>query len=122
MGMGADTAQHFFERHPGDSLTPLSRLTCGGIAGITSVTFTYPLDIVRTRLSIQSASFAELGEKPKQLPGMWQTMVSMYRSEGGFRALYRGIVPTVAGVAPYVCVFPLVGGEKGEGEWLLTSW
>jgi solute carrier family 25 phosphate transporter 23/24/25/41 len=91
-----------FERYPGDSLTPLARLTCGGMAGITSVTFTYPLDIVRTRLSIQSASFAELGAKPQRLPGMWQTMVGMYRTEGGFTALYRGIVPTVAGVAPYV--------------------
>ncbi|KAK4140549.1 mitochondrial carrier domain-containing protein [Dichotomopilus funicola] len=94
--------RQFFERHPGDSLTPLSRLTCGGIAGITSVTFTYPLDIVRTRLSIQSASFAELGKRPEKLPGMWQTMISMYKTEGGIRALYRGIVPTVTGVAPYV--------------------
>jgi len=95
--------RNFFERHSGDSLTPLSRLTCGGLAGITSVTFTYPLDIVRTRLSIQSASFAELGDRPKRLPGMWQTMVAMYKTEGGVKALYRGIVPTVAGVAPYVC-------------------
>ncbi|KAL2162445.1 hypothetical protein VTH06DRAFT_7358 [Thermothelomyces fergusii] len=94
--------RHFFERYPGDSLTPISRLTCGGIAGITSVVFTYPLDIVRTRLSIQSASFAELGERPKKLPGMWKTMASMYKTEGGIVALYRGIIPTVAGVAPYV--------------------
>lgn len=94
--------QNFFERYPGDTLTPLARLTCGGIAGITSVTFTYPLDIVRTRLSIQSASFAELGPKTQKLPGMWQTMIMMYKTEGGFAALYRGIVPTVAGVAPYV--------------------
>lgn len=104
-----------FERYPGDSLTPLARLTCGGMAGITSVTFTYPLDIVRTRLSIQSASFAELGAKPKKLPGMWQTMGAMYRTEGGFTALYRGIVPTVAGVAPYVCGYggpPLCDGRR----------
>lgn len=73
------------------------------MAGITSVTFTYPLDIVRTRLSIQSASFVDLGSKPRQLPGMAATMGSMYKNEGGFAALYRGIVPTVAGVAPYVC-------------------
>lgn len=62
------------------------------------------MDIVRTRLSIQSASFAGL-EKAKageKLPGMWPTMVKMYKTEGGFTALYRGIVPTVAGVAPYV--------------------
>jgi solute carrier family 25 (mitochondrial phosphate transporter), member 23/24/25/41 len=68
------------------------------------VTFTYPLDIVRTRLSIQSASFSSLSKADagKKLPGMWQTMTTMYRDEGGFRALYRGIIPTIAGVAPYV--------------------
>jgi solute carrier family 25 (mitochondrial phosphate transporter), member 23/24/25/41 len=84
-------------------LNPVSRLVCGGIAGITSVFFTYPLDIVRTRLSIQSASFTELGTRPDKLPGMWATMVTMYKTEGGIFALYRGILPTVAGVAPYVC-------------------
>lgn len=74
------------------------------MAGITSVTFTYPLDIVRTRLSIQSASFegltkAKAGEK---LPGMGALLKTMYQTEGGIPALYRGIIPTVAGVAPYV--------------------
>ncbi|MCJ1302965.1 hypothetical protein MMC08_005770 [Hypocenomyce scalaris] len=29
-------------------------------------------------------------------------MSTMYKNEGGIRALYRGIIPTVAGVAPYV--------------------
>jgi solute carrier family 25 phosphate transporter 23/24/25/41 len=33
---------------------------------------------------------------------MWTLLANMYRTEGGFPALYRGIVPTVAGVAPYV--------------------
>ncbi|KAL7807254.1 mitochondrial carrier domain-containing protein [Trichoderma gracile] len=94
--------QNIFEPYLGTDLSPFARLACGGLAGITSVVFTYPLDIVRTRLSIQSASFAELGARPDKLPGMWATLVSMYRTEGGWSALYRGIVPTVAGVAPYV--------------------
>ncbi|KAL8744869.1 MAG: hypothetical protein Q9190_002943 [Brigantiaea leucoxantha] len=95
--------KRFVEKTPGADLSPLRRLVCGAAAGITSVTFTYPLDIVRTRLSIQSASFAALGEASrKRLPGMWTTLLSMYRSEGGLLALYRGILPTVAGVAPYV--------------------
>lgn len=97
--------KRFFEAYPGADLknSPGKRLVCGGIAGITSVTFTYPLDIVRTRLSIQSASFSELKEIERtKLPGMWGTMVNMYKTEGGFLALYRGIIPTVAGVAPYV--------------------
>jgi len=93
----------FFETSPGADLGSMRRLVCGGAAGITSVFFTYPLDIVRTRLSIQSASFAALsGSARSKLPGMWQTMKTMYKTEGGIFALYRGIVPTVAGVAPYV--------------------
>lgn len=94
----------FAEPSPNSELSPIRRLLCGAAAGITSVSITYPLDIVRTRLSIQSASFAALGQRDTsgRLPGMFGTMVSIYRTEGGILALYRGIIPTVAGVAPYV--------------------
>ncbi|EAW06257.1 putative mitochondrial carrier protein [Aspergillus clavatus NRRL 1] len=94
----------FAEPSPNAELSPFRRLICGGAAGITSVTITYPLDIVRTRLSIQSASFAALGQRGsfEKLPGMFTTMVLIYKNEGGLVALYRGIVPTIAGVAPYV--------------------
>lgn len=44
-----------------------------------------------------------MGDAPKQkLPGMFSLMVTMTKTEGGWTALYRGILPTVAGVAPYV--------------------
>ncbi|KAJ5473657.1 Mitochondrial carrier protein [Penicillium sp. IBT 31633x] len=93
-----------FVESPEGEMTPMRRLVCGGAAGITSVTITYPLDIVRTRLSIQSASFADLGTRDpgQKLPGMFTTMAMIYKNEGGTKALYRGIAPTVAGVAPYV--------------------
>ena len=93
--------KRFAEETPGADLSPLSRLICGGCAGITSVISTYPLDIIRTRLSIQSASFSGLKREGK-LPGLWETGVMMYKTEGGVMGLYRGIIPTVAGVAPYV--------------------
>ena len=94
----------FAEPSPSGDLSPMRRLVCGGAAGITSVTITYPLDIVRTRLSVQSASFTALGrrEAGEALPGMFRTMVLIYKNEGGVIALYRGIIPTVTGVAPYV--------------------
>ncbi|CZT41543.1 related to mitochondrial carrier protein [Rhynchosporium secalis] len=93
----------FFASSPGVELDSFRRLLCGATAGITSVFCTYPLDIVRTRLSIQSASFAALSQTQRdRLPGMWATLKIMYKTEGGIRALYRGIIPTVAGVAPYV--------------------
>ena len=94
--------KRFAEPYPGADIDPLRRLICGGCAGITSVTFTYPLDIVRTRLSIQTASFETLGKHQGKPPGMWTTMINMYKTEGGVFGLYRGIIPTVAGVAPYV--------------------
>ncbi|RPB16580.1 mitochondrial carrier [Morchella conica CCBAS932] len=85
-----------------NDLGTFRRLTAGAMAGITSVVATYPLDIVRTRLSIQSASFASLGRPDTKLPGMFATMKLMYRAEGGMVSLYRGLGPTLAGVAPYV--------------------
>ncbi|KAL5333474.1 mitochondrial carrier domain-containing protein [Aspergillus crustosus] len=94
----------FAEPSPGADLTPIRRLICGAAAGISSCVVTYPLDIVRTRLSIQSASFAALKRESagERLPGMFTTMGFIYKNEGGFPALYRGLIPTVAGVAPYV--------------------
>ncbi|KAL4877928.1 mitochondrial carrier domain-containing protein [Aspergillus karnatakaensis] len=96
--------KRFAEPSPGAELTPIRRLLCGAAAGISSCIVTYPLDIVRTRLSIQSASFAALKREQagEKLPGMFTTMALIYKNEGGFLALYRGLIPTVAGVAPYV--------------------
>ena len=94
--------KRFAESSSGTDLDPIRRLICGGCAGITSVTCTYPLDIVRTRLSIQTASFGTLDKHQGKPPGMMSTMVKMYKTEGGISGLYRGIIPTIAGVAPYV--------------------
>ncbi|KAG0310413.1 hypothetical protein BGZ99_000397, partial [Dissophora globulifera] len=80
------------------------RLAAGALAGLTSVACTYPLDIVRTRLSIQSAQVANTIEAQAALPGIWQTMIIIYTKEGGIAGLYRGLGPTLTGVAPYVAL------------------
>ena len=36
----------------GDSTSPLSKLCCGGLTGMTANTLTYPLDLIRTKLSV----------------------------------------------------------------------
>lgn len=104
-----------------DNTIPLDtpwRLTAGALAGICSVCATYPLDLVRSRLSIVSASIgtsaaaarsvassrggaAILSGSPKEM-GMLGMTVKVFREEGGLRGLYRGIGPTAMGVAPYV--------------------
>lgn len=89
---------------PGETeLSVGMRLFAGGLAGITSVAMTYPLDITRTRLSIQCADISGLSKAQQaRLPGMWGVMKDIYRNEGGMLGLYRGIMPTIYGVAPYV--------------------
>ncbi|KAH3680408.1 hypothetical protein WICMUC_000339 [Wickerhamomyces mucosus] len=89
-------------------LNNFQRLVAGGTCGVASVAVTYPLDLVRTRLSIQTANLAKLekskikiNEKP---PGFVKLMLDIYKNEGGFLALYRGIWPTTLGVAPYVAI------------------
>ena len=106
--------------------TPL-RLASGAMAGICSVCATYPLDLVRSRLSIISASIgttapsiASIGgggggggggeaallyatattKKPEM--GIMGMTARIWKEEGGLRGLYRGIGPTAVGVAPYV--------------------
>jgi Mitochondrial carrier protein. len=81
------------------------RLLAGSIGGITSVLATYPLDLVRARITIQTASLAKLNKgKLADSPTVMGTFRDVYHNEGGITALYKGLVPTTLGVAPYVAI------------------
>lgn len=73
-------------------LTPVQRLYAGSSAGISALILTYPLEFVRARLTLQ---------KTKIYNGIWDCMVQVTKKEGFF-ALYRGLWPSILGVAPYV--------------------
>jgi hypothetical protein len=47
-------------------------------------------------------------------------MVTIYKNEGGMIALYRGIAPTVAGVAPYVSEGTFILSDLSALRMLLT--
>ncbi|KAG8929452.1 hypothetical protein FRC02_005575 [Tulasnella sp. 418] len=154
-----ETLKKLFSHNGKKELDTITRLTAGALAGITSVCSTYPLDLVRARLSIVSASLqfahtqtpqtapipspatgataatsattATLSKAPghvmqsapslaaslstsaanraagavaskPRVPGMWEMIKLIHREEGGIRGLYRGMIPTAVGVAPYV--------------------
>lgn len=91
------------EAHPtaAAELHALMRLTAGAVAGTASVVSTYPLDLVRSRISIASASvYVEQHIHPNaalpRVPGIVEMTAKVYREEGGLRGLYRGCVPTTA--------------------------
>jgi len=117
----------WFTLHGSKELDTPKRLASGALAGICSVCSTYPLDLVRARLSIATASIpvsalsqAKLSPNSgTKLPlsSAYHTASSSFsaselsivgmtlkivREEGGIRALYRGITTTAFGVAPYV--------------------
>ncbi|KAG5579431.1 hypothetical protein H5410_050058 [Solanum commersonii] len=76
-------------------LTPLLRLGAGACAGIIAMSATYPMDMVRGRLTVQTEN------SPYQYRGMFHALSTVLREEGP-RALYRGWTPSVIGVIPYV--------------------
>jgi len=70
-------------------------LTAGAMSGMTSSIICYPLDLVRSVLTVQTDRSNKFG--------IMQTIGSIYR-DGGVVALYRGLVPTMFGIAPYVAI------------------
>ncbi|XP_019090237.1 PREDICTED: mitochondrial adenine nucleotide transporter ADNT1-like [Camelina sativa] len=76
-------------------LTPVLRLGAGATAGIIAMSATYPMDMVRGRLTVQTAN------SPYQYRGITHALSTVLREEGP-RALYRGWLPSVIGVVPYV--------------------
>ena len=75
-------------------LQPIERLWAGGLAGCTACVLTYPLDLIRARLTFQSGSF-------KQYNGITHGLLTVVRTEGPL-ALYRGLWPSIAGIFPYI--------------------
>ncbi len=76
-------------------LTPLLRLGAGAVAGIIAMSATYPLDMVRGRLTVQADGSAA------RYTGLGHAVRTIVREEGPL-AFYRGWLPSVIGVVPYV--------------------
>lgn len=70
-----------------------SKFLAGSLTGITSVTLTYPLDMVRTRLAFQVHE--------KKYTSIWKTLVTILKEEGGWIGLYRGYYSSILGMIPY---------------------
>lgn len=74
--------------------SPAKQLLAGSLAGITSQSLTYPLDLARARMAVT----------PKdEYASLQQVFVKIYRNEG-LITFYRGYVPTIIGVIPYAGV------------------
>ncbi|KAG7395147.1 Hydrogenosomal carrier protein [Phytophthora boehmeriae] len=77
------------------ALSPMQKLSGGAIAGIVSVGVTYPLDSARARLTVQG------GLANTAHTGIFNVLKDVMQTEG-LRGVYRGVLPTIWGIAPYI--------------------
>jgi len=89
-----DSIKDSFRKEPGAPLTTSAQLLAGTLAGVVTVTATYPLDVVRTRLSLSSGFGVEY-------KGILDCAYQTLRFEG-FRGLYKGYLTTIITGSPYV--------------------
>ena len=80
-------------------LSPWQHVVAGGMAGATSTTMTYPLDLMRARRTVDFR-----GDVPM---GMVSGLVHIARTEG-FRGMYRGLIPSLCGIIPYIGIDMMV--------------
>ncbi|CCK69980.1 Mrx21p KNAG_0D02300 [Huiozyma naganishii CBS 8797] len=89
-------------------LTTSQRLFSGSLCAICSLIVTQPLDLIRTRLSIQTANLRNLTlSKARDIqnpPGFWELFKKIYREEGKVFGLYRGMVSSSLQVVPCVAL------------------
>lgn len=113
--------------------TPLRRLLSGSIAGVTSVFFTYPLEVIRVRLAFETkrdsrSSLASIckriyGETPPPprpnpnapaVVAITADAVSAVTRNIGISNFYRGFSATIMGMIPYAGMSFLTHDTAGD--------
>ncbi|KAJ8602347.1 hypothetical protein CTAYLR_004232 [Chrysophaeum taylorii] len=74
-------------------LSSWQHVVAGGLAGATSTTLTYPLDLIRARRTVDFK-----GDVPT---GLISGLAHVFRHEG-IAGAFRGIVPSLCGIVPYI--------------------
>jgi len=74
----------------------MGSLLSGGLSGVTSLTFVYPLDFARTRLGVDLGR----GLEDRQFKGLSDCLVKILKSDG-VQGLYRGFGISVSGIFVY---------------------
>ena len=86
----------------GKPFVGFQRTLYGSLSGVISQVLTYPLDVIRTRVTVY----------PGKYTGIFNCAMTMIKEEGP-QSLFGGIIPTIMGVIPYEgAQFYAYGGLK----------
>ncbi|KAK5660243.1 hypothetical protein OQA88_12781 [Cercophora sp. LCS_1] len=120
--------------HSKDQETPIRRLLSGSLAGVTSVFFTYPLEVIRVRLAYETrkdvrSSFRSICKRIYNEQAYNKPLGTNYTSEtaaaattavntiahrGGLINFYRGFSSTLLGMIPYAGMSFLTHDTVGD--------
>ena len=89
-----DNIKDFVRPAKGVKLTYLQLVASGTLAGLIQMCTTYPLETVRTRLTVGAAHGAKYD-------GIWHCFADTVKHEG-IGGLYKGLSPTILSGSPYV--------------------
>lgn len=79
-----------------DELYAWERLMIGGVSGVLGQLLIYPMEVVKVRLAVSPNG---------TYTGVWDVLRKVWGPpNGGFRPLYRGLVPSLVGIFPYAGV------------------
>ncbi|XP_066508787.1 mitochondrial adenyl nucleotide antiporter SLC25A24-like isoform X1 [Hoplias malabaricus] len=90
-----------------DKIETAQRFMAGSLAGATAQTAIYPMEVMKTRLTLRSTG---------QYSGMWDCAVSILKKEG-IKAFYKGYIPNILGIIPYAGI-DLAVYESLKNAWL----
>lgn len=77
---------------------PAWRMASGAVAGVVATCVTYPMDVVRGHMSIQGLENSPTEVYDKTVSSAFRRIVD----SRGVSGLYRGLVPTLGSIAPFV--------------------
>ncbi|KAK3688495.1 mitochondrial carrier domain-containing protein [Podospora appendiculata] len=114
--------------HKKEHETPFRRLISGSMAGVTSVFFTYPLELIRVRLAFETrrdgrSSLRSICKqiyhehrypKPVSSSSAVATAVTAVAPRTGLVNFYRGFSPTLLGMLPYAGMSFLTHDTAGD--------
>ncbi|XP_029931037.1 calcium-binding mitochondrial carrier protein SCaMC-1-like [Myripristis murdjan] len=90
----------------GTKIQTHNRFMAGSLAGATAQTAIYPMEVLKTRLTLR---------KTGQYSGMFDCAKKILKKEG-VRAFYKGYIPNLLGIIPYA------GIDLAVYESLKTTW
>ena len=87
-------------------LSYMNKLVCGGLTGMCASFAVYPIDLVKTYLTINVDNAVQLS--------MWEQAKVIVRTQGFF-GLYKGLFVSLGGIAPFI------GIKMSSFDWLSNT-